>query len=62
MTAIRSAGATSQMILLPGTNYTSAETFISTGSAAALNKVTNPDGTTTNLVMDVHQYLDYDDS
>ena len=59
---IRSTGATSQMILLPGTNYTSAETFVSSGSAAALNKMTNPDSTTTDLAMDVHMYLDYDSS
>lgn len=62
MTAIRTTGATSQIILLPGNNYTSAETFISSGSAAALNMVRNPDGTITNLVMDVHKYLDYDNS
>ncbi|KAF8551754.1 cellulase-domain-containing protein [Imleria badia] len=55
-------GATSQLILLPGDNYASAETFISSGSAAALNEVKNPDGTITNLVMDVHKYLDYDSS
>lgn len=62
VTAIRSTGATSQIILLPGNNYTSAETFVSSGSAAALNMVRNPDGTITNLVMDVHKYLDYDNS
>jgi endoglucanase len=44
VTAIRSAGATSQMILLPGNDYTSAAAYISDGSAAALSKVTNPDG------------------
>ncbi|KAG9310013.1 glycoside hydrolase family 5 protein [Chiua virens] len=60
--AIRSTGATSQIILLPGDNYTSAETFVSGGSAEALNLVRNPDGTITNLVMDVHKYLDYDNS
>ncbi|KAG6379697.1 glycoside hydrolase family 5 protein [Boletus reticuloceps] len=62
VTAIRSTGANSQIILLPGNNYTSAETFISSGSAAALNMVRNPDGSITNLVMDVHKYLDYDNS
>ncbi|KAH8201801.1 hypothetical protein TruAng_004065 [Truncatella angustata] len=41
--AIRGAGATSQMILLPGTDYTSAGNFISNGSGAALMAVTNPD-------------------
>ncbi len=54
--------ATSQIILLPGNNWTSAETFISNGSGAALIKVTNPDGSTTNLVFDVHKYLDSDNS
>ncbi|KAL4242823.1 glycosyl hydrolase 5 (cellulase A) family protein [Abortiporus biennis] len=62
VTAIRNAGATSQIILLPGNNWTSAATFVSNGSADALNKVTNPDGSTTNLVFDVHKYLDYDNS
>ncbi|KIK79449.1 glycoside hydrolase family 5 protein [Paxillus rubicundulus Ve08.2h10] len=62
VTAIRRTGATSQIILLPGNDYTSAETFVSGGSADALNRVRNPDGTITNLVMDVHKYLDYDNS
>lgn len=62
VTAIRQAGATTQMILLPGTNFTCAVTFISTGSASSLMNVTNLDGTTTNLVFDVHQYLDFDNS
>jgi endoglucanase len=59
---LREAGATTQMILLPGTDYASAETFVSSGSAEALSMVQNPDGTTTNLIMDVHKYLDYDNS
>lgn len=54
--------ATSQLILLPGNNWTSAETFVSNGSADALNKVTNPDGSITNLIFDVHKYLDFDNS
>ena len=62
VTAIRKAGATSQIILLPGNNWTSAETFVSNGSAAALIKVTNPDGSVDNLVFDVHKYLDSDNS
>lgn len=60
VTSIRQAGATSQMILLPGTGYTAAGTFVSTGSAAALSAVKNLDGTTTNLIYDVHQYIDSD--
>ncbi|KAJ8581712.1 glycoside hydrolase family 5 protein [Rhizopogon salebrosus TDB-379] len=62
VTAIREAGATTQMILLPGNDWTSAETFVSGGSAEALSMVQNPDGTTTNLIMDVHKYLDSDGS
>ena len=54
--------ATSQIILLPGNNYTSAQTFASNGSGAALLTVKNPDGSTTNLVFDVHKYLDSDNS
>ncbi|KAG5997682.1 hypothetical protein E4U54_002334 [Claviceps lovelessii] len=62
VTAIRKAGATSQMILLPGTNFTNAETFVSSGSAEALAKITNPDGSTDNLIMDIHKYLDINNS
>lgn len=56
------SSATSQIILLPGNNWTSAETFVSNGSADALKKVTNPDGSVTNLIFDVHKYLDSDNS
>ncbi|KAF8322010.1 glycoside hydrolase family 5 protein [Clavulina sp. PMI_390] len=62
VTAIRNAGATYQTILLPGNDWTSAGTFVSDGSAAALNTVMNPDGSITNLVFDVHKYLDSDNS
>ncbi|OLN83282.1 Endoglucanase EG-II [Colletotrichum chlorophyti] len=62
VTAIRQAGATSQMILLPGTNFNSAEFLVSSGSAEALAAVTNPDGTTDGLIIDVHKYLDEDNS
>lgn len=62
VTAIRQAGATSQMILLPGSDYTSAAAFVSDGSGAALLGVQNPDGSTTNLIFDVHKYLDSDNS
>ncbi|KAK7059706.1 glycoside hydrolase family 5 protein [Favolaschia claudopus] len=62
VTAIRKAGATTQIILLPGNNWTSAATFISNGSADALKKVVNVDGSTTNLIFDVHKYLDFDNS
>ncbi|KAL7944159.1 glycoside hydrolase family 5 protein [Trichoderma barbatum] len=62
VTAIRKAGATSQMILLPGTNFASVETYVSTGSAEALSKITNPDGSTDLLYFDVHKYLDINNS
>jgi endoglucanase len=35
---------------------------VSSGSAAALAGVKNPDGSTRNLIMDVHKYLDSDNS
>lgn len=60
--AIRNAGATSQMILMPGTNFASAGQFVSSGSADALLGVKNPDGSTTGLVYDLHKYLDVDNS
>ncbi|KAI9708369.1 MAG: Endoglucanase EG-II [Bogoriella megaspora] len=62
VTAIRNAGATNQLILLPGNSYTSAQTFVSGGSAEALSTVKNPDGSVTNLIFDVHKYLDSDNS
>lgn len=62
VTAIRNAGATSQMILLPGTNFDSAATLISSGSADLLMAIKNPDGTTDNLILDIHKYLDEDNS
>ncbi|KAJ7206937.1 carbohydrate-binding module family 1 protein/Glycoside hydrolase family 5 protein [Mycena haematopus] len=61
VTAIRNAGFEG-MVLLPGNDWTSAGTFISDGSAAALSKVVNPDGSFTNLIFDVHKYLDSDNS
>jgi endoglucanase len=62
VTAIRNAGATTQMIFLPGNDWTSAAKFISNGSAGALKNVTNPDGSIKGLIMDVHKYLDFDNS
>jgi endoglucanase len=62
VTAIRSAVAMSQMVLLPGTEYNSAGDFVSDGLSPALSTVTNPDGSTTNLLFDVHKYLDSDNS
>ncbi|KAI0014805.1 endoglucanase 2 [Xylariomycetidae sp. FL0641] len=64
VTAIRRAGATRQMILLPGSNFDSAASLPddATGGAAQLLAVTNPDGSTDNLLLDVHKYLDEDNS
>jgi endoglucanase len=62
VTAIRQAGATTQMILLPGNDFTSAQTFVSNGSAGNLSRVHNLDGTNTSLIFDVHKYLDSDNS
>ncbi|KAI8954001.1 endoglucanase 2 [Xylaria longipes] len=62
VTAIRVAGAISQMILLPGTNFDSAATLASSGGADALLGVINPDGSTDNLLLDIHKYLDEDNS
>ncbi|CAD0095703.1 unnamed protein product [Aureobasidium vineae] len=59
VTAIRKAGATQNMILLPGNDC---DNFVDNGSAAALNKITNLDGSKSNLVFDVHQYSDSDNS
>ena len=59
--AIRKAGAKSQMILVPGTDYTSAGTF-STASGPSLLKVKDTDGTTDKIIFDVHRYLDSDNS
>ena len=62
VTAIRKAGATSQKILLPGNEWTHGSALIDNGSAKALKAVTNIDGSTDNLIFDVHQYLDSDGS
>jgi len=56
--AIRQAGATN-MILLSGMDFASAGAFPKNSGPAMLG-VKNPDGSTTNLVFNVHQYLDAD--
>ncbi|KAK3378706.1 glycoside hydrolase family 5 protein [Lasiosphaeria ovina] len=60
VTAIRGVAKT-QMIALPGNDWTSAK-MMPTKSGPALLKVTNPDGTFDNLIIDVHKYLDSDNS
>ncbi|KAH9836003.1 Endoglucanase EG-II [Teratosphaeria destructans] len=61
VTAIRQIGATSNTILIPGNDWTHAEEF-PTNSGPYLLNVTNLDGSTDNLIFDVHQYLDSDGS
>ncbi|KAI4261575.1 MAG: hypothetical protein L6R42_003226 [Xanthoria sp. 1 TBL-2021] len=60
--AIRKAGAIDHYILLPGNGYTSAGTFVSSGSAKALLRVKDADGSTDKLIFEVHKYLDEDNS
>ncbi|KAJ4415929.1 hypothetical protein N0V82_007050 [Gnomoniopsis sp. IMI 355080] len=60
VTAIR-AVAPDNMILMPGSSYSSAATLPTEAGPYLLN-VTNPDGTTDNLMFDVHKYLDSDNS
>ena len=52
--------ATTNLVLLPGNSWTSAATFVSGGSADALDKVTNLDGSKTNIAFDIHRYSDSD--
>ena len=55
--AIRENGATTQSILLSGTNYDAVGGFEST-SAPALSTIQDYDGTTDKLIYEAHQYLD----
>lgn len=61
VTGIRNTGATSQLILLPGTNKAALGGFDSY-SGWALSRVQDPDGSTDKLIFDVHTYLDKDTS
>lgn len=45
-----------------GNGYTSAGTFVSSGSAKALLRVKDADGSTDKLIFEVHKYLDEDNS
>lgn len=53
VTAIRNAGAKTQIILIPGNDWTSAQQM-PTKSGPALLKVKNPDGGFDGIVFDVH--------
>lgn len=58
--AIRDAGSTSNWILLPGNAWTSAKNW-ETNSGDLLT-VTDSDGSTDRLIIDVHRYMDADGS
>ncbi|KAH9948200.1 glycoside hydrolase superfamily [Amylocystis lapponica] len=58
--AIRSAGATNYL-LLPGSNFTSAAAMPTVAGPYLVN-ITDPLGGTSKLLLDVHQYLDSDNS
>ncbi|KAK1830987.1 glycoside hydrolase superfamily [Podospora conica] len=60
VSAIRAAGATAQMILLPGLAFSSPEDVQSTGDGLA--KITNPDGGKENLLFALRRYLDEENS
>jgi endoglucanase len=58
--AIRAAGATTQQILVPGTDWDGADTWISSGNAQVLGSgIVDPSN---NFASEVHQYLDSDGS
>lgn len=50
------------MILLPGNDFTGAQTYVSNGSFENLSRVHNLDGSNTSIIFDVHKYLDSDGS
>lgn len=56
--AIRDAGA-SNLLLVPGTAYTGAHSWVSSGNAQAMADFTDP---ADNFAFEVHQYLDADSS
>lgn len=56
--AIRAAGANNKL-LIPGTAYTGAHSWISSGNAEAMSSFVDPAG---NFAFEVHQYLDADSS
>lgn len=56
--AIRSAGA-NQLILVPGTQWTGAHSWIGSGNAEAMKSIHDPQN---NYAFDMHQYFDSDSS
>ncbi|KAG8812763.1 hypothetical protein FRC17_001836, partial [Serendipita sp. 399] len=59
--AIRAAGANSQIILIPGSSWSSAAALPGEAGPQLLT-VTDPAGGVSKLVFDVHKYLDVDNS
>ncbi|KAG9125015.1 hypothetical protein FRC07_009300 [Ceratobasidium sp. 392] len=57
--AIRAAGATSQLILVEGTSWTGAWTWVSAGNGDAFKALKDPSN---NIAIEMHQYLDSDGS
>jgi endoglucanase len=53
-------GNNNHIILLPGTGWMSAAAFNNGGDSTQLLNVKNPDGSTDNLIFNVHGYFDYD--
>jgi len=56
---IRSSGATTQLILVEGTSYTGAWTWVSSGNGAVFGAIKDPNN---NVAIQMHQYLDSDGS
>ncbi|KAG8718254.1 hypothetical protein FRC08_005642 [Ceratobasidium sp. 394] len=57
--AIRATGATSQLILVEGTSWTGAWTWVSSGNGDAFKALKDPNN---NIAIEMHQYLDSDGS
>jgi len=60
--AIRSAGATSQTIAIPGNFYSHADDWLNGINAPLLNVKDPATGDKSLLILDVHKYLDSDGS
>jgi len=56
---IRASGATTQLILVEGTSYTGAWTWVSSGNSAVFGAIKDPNN---NVAIEMHQYLDSDGS
>ncbi|KZP15293.1 glycoside hydrolase family 5 protein [Athelia psychrophila] len=56
---IRAAGATTQLILVEGTSWTGAWTWVSSGNSAVFGSIVDPNN---NIAIEMHQYLDSDGS